>query len=81
LQSQPHSTSPPAGSIIYEYKSADGKPAIRVVRTPNKEFYQQHLDSSGNWINGTGAAKPPLYRLPELLAADPRKTVLLLDVA
>ena len=69
-------TTPPAGSTTYDYLWANGKPAIRVVRTSDKHFFQQHLDDSGEWLNGGGDIKPPLYRLPELLAADPQKTVL-----
>lgn len=78
-RSRPHSTSPPLGSTVYEYQWADGTPAIRVVRTQDKNFYQQHCDDSGNWVNGTGAIKPPLYRLPELLTADLQRTVILTE--
>ncbi len=74
-----YSNTPSDDSIIYEYQWASSEPAIRVIRTPEKDFYQQHLDDSGSWVNGTGAIKPPLYRLPELLAADPERTVLLVE--
>ncbi|NQW21315.1 MAG: AAA family ATPase [Chloroflexi bacterium] len=74
-----YSAEPSDDSIIYEYKWGNGEPAIRVIRTPEKDFYQQHLDDSGSWVNGTGAIKPPLYRLPELLAADPERTVMLVE--
>jgi len=76
---QPYSNKPSDDSIIYEYQWASGEPAIRVIRTPEKDFYQQHLDDLGSWVNGTGAIKPPLYRLPELLAADTERTVLLVE--
>lgn len=73
------SSRPPDGSIIYEYMWTNEEPAIRVIRTLEKDFYQQHPDESGNWINGTGDIKPPLYRLPGLLTSDPQRTVLLLE--
>jgi hypothetical protein len=70
---------PPDGSTVYEYQWGNGSPVIRVIRIIPKDFYQQHLDDSGNWVNGTGAIKPPLYRLPELIKADLQRTVLLVE--
>jgi len=64
---------------MYEYQWGDASPAIRVIRTAQKGFFQQHLDDSGNWVNGTGSIKPPLYRLPGLIKADLQSTVLLVE--
>jgi hypothetical protein len=75
---QPRS-SPPSGSNVFVYRLGDGTPVVRVVRTLDKRFYQQHSDGSGTWVTGTGSIKTPLYRLPELLNADPGRTVFLLE--
>jgi hypothetical protein len=76
---RPHSSTPPEGSTIYDYPRADGKVELRVIRTYPKGFYQQTVDKDGKWVNTTDGMKPPLYRLPELLAASPERTVLLVE--
>lgn len=63
----------------YIYRDAAGTPAFKVSRyaklneagTPiGKAFHQFRRDPSGaGWTAGLGGAKPPLYRLPEVLAA------------
>jgi hypothetical protein len=54
----------------YVYRTADGKPYLRVQRTASKKFWQQHADGD-KWLNGAPKGPRVLYRLPELLAADP----------
>jgi hypothetical protein len=54
----------------YIYKTADGKPYLRVQRTAAKKFWQQHLNGAG-WEKGAPKGPRIPYRLPELLAADP----------
>ncbi len=55
----------------YIYRDATGAPTFRVVRktSPEKGFYQQHLDSTRQWIKGLNGTDPVPYRLPELIAA------------
>lgn len=52
----------------YEYRSADGNTLFRVLRTPDKRFFQQVPDGSGGWKNGLNGTKPFLYHLPDILA-------------
>jgi hypothetical protein len=55
--------------ISYVYKQQDGTPYLRVKRTSDKKFYQQHLNGTG-WENGAPKGPKIPYRLPELLAAE-----------
>jgi putative DNA primase/helicase len=57
----------------YEYRDAGGKLVYRVLRNANKNFSQQRLEN-GEWV-WKGPEKKLLYRLPELLAADPDQPV------
>jgi putative DNA primase/helicase len=69
----------------FYYRDESGTVLSRVVRmektTANgkeKTFPQQSLDENGNWRTGKGAMKGVrrvLYRLPQLLAADPNALV------
>jgi putative DNA primase/helicase len=62
-------------TAIYEYRDAGGKLVYRVLRNANKNFSQQRIEN-GEWI-WQGPEKKLLYRLPELLAADPDQPVFL----
>lgn len=56
--------------VHYTYTDLDGNILYRVVRTPDKKFWQQHPDpNTGEWTNGRGPAQPTLYRLPQTRAA------------
>lgn len=59
----------PSGNTEYVYRDAHGATLYRVVRTPDKRFWQQRPDGRGGWERGRGAAPRVLYRLPELLAS------------
>lgn len=66
----------------YAYRDETGAMLFRVVRGSGEEgvprFYQQSADGSGGWKKGQGAMKGVrrvLYRLPQLLAADPSDPV------
>lgn len=60
----------------YDYLGADGKLVFQVVRKHPKKFLQRRPDGTGGWTyNVKGIALVP-YRLPELLAADPARVVL-----
>jgi AAA domain-containing protein/Toprim domain-containing protein len=53
----------------YIYRTADGKPYLRVQRTAATKFWQQHANGLG-WEKGAPKGPRIPYRLPELLAAD-----------
>jgi 5S rRNA maturation endonuclease (ribonuclease M5) len=56
--------------VHYTYTDADGTTLYRVVRTPDKRFWQQHPHpDTGEWTNGRGPHQPTLYRLPATLNA------------
>ncbi|MGI3902536.1 MAG: hypothetical protein ACRYGP_16590 [Janthinobacterium lividum] len=63
--------------LEYIYRDAEGRPYLRVTRTPEKKFWQHQWDGSG-WIKGAPRPKIP-YRLPELLAADPTAPVFICE--
>jgi len=56
---------------VYEYKSLEGKPIVRVVKIKHsdvKTFYQERYEN-GCWVKGTRGIEVPLYRLPEIKQA------------
>jgi len=63
----------PSGREIvatYDYHDESGKMIFQKVRYANKGFSQRQPDGKGGWAyNLKGIAKPPLYRLPEVLEA------------
>jgi hypothetical protein len=61
---------------MYVYADEGGQPLFRVCRLEPKAFYQESWDGS-TWIPGLNGARRVLYRLPELLAADPVRWVLM----
>ncbi|MCY4471168.1 MAG: phage/plasmid primase, P4 family [Thiotrichales bacterium] len=72
---------PPKGDRRYLYRDADGAPLMCVVRweatkTRPKKF-SQYTREPGGWRKGLDLAGKlrPLYRLPELLAADKSRQV------
>jgi hypothetical protein len=73
-----HGADPPNDAdrgTAYDYRDAEGTLLFQVVRKIPKGFYQRRPDGKGGWINETRGIKRALYRLPELLAADPAKPV------
>lgn len=53
--------------VSYLYETAEGRPLYRVIRTPDKKFWQQRFDpATGEWINGLGGVDRTLYRLPQI---------------
>jgi hypothetical protein len=63
----------------YVYRTADGSPYLRVQRTAAKKFWQQHLNGSASWESGAPKGPRILYRLPELVAADPTSPVYIVE--
>jgi AAA domain/Toprim domain len=65
----------PAAEYVYQLEG--GTPYLRVKRTADKQFYQQHWNGSG-WVNGAPQGPKIPYRLPELLAAE-HDTILIVE--
>ena len=59
----------------YDYESEDGTLLFQVVRYQPKDFRQRRPDGRGGWAWKLGRVRRVLYRLPELLAADPERSV------
>lgn len=59
----------------YSYRNSTGEEVFQVVRMEPKGFRQRRRGPKGGWIWDTHEVKKPLYRLPELLAAKPNRTV------
>ena len=55
----------------YDYPDTDGTLVYQVVRYAPKDFRQCRPDGKGGWIWNLAGVHRILYRLPELLAADP----------
>jgi len=62
-------------ACTYDYYGADGKWLFQTVRWDPKDFSQRRSDGKEGWIWNLQGVEPCLYRLPELLAADPLDTV------
>jgi putative DNA primase/helicase len=63
----------------YDYRRDDGSLAYIVGRTPSKQFPVFHPDGTYGWKPGYGLGRRLLYRLPELMSAEPAKVVLLVE--
>ncbi len=65
------------GQVIatYDYQAEDGTLLYQVLRKLPKAFVQRRPDGAGGWTWRLGNTRRVLYRLPELLAADPGATV------
>ncbi len=59
----------------YDYRAADGTLLFQVCRFDPKDFKQRRPDGHGDWEWKLNGVKRVLYRLPELLAADPETMV------
>lgn len=69
------------GPIVatYDYRDADGTLLYQVVRYASKDFRQRRPDGKGGWIWDLDGVERSLYRLPELLAADPDQPVFICE--
>ncbi len=69
------------GPIVatYNYKNANGDLLYQVVRYDPKAFRQRRPDGKGGWIWKLDDVERILYRLPELLAADPDQPVFICE--
>lgn len=61
------------GEVVatYDYKNSAGRLVFQVLRYRPKDFRQRRPDGAGGWIWNLDGVQRVLYRLPELLAADP----------
>ncbi len=59
----------------YDYTDEQRKLLFQVVRYEPKKFRQRQPDGNGSWLWNLDGVRRALYRLPELLAADPSATV------
>lgn len=59
----------------YPYRNADGSPAFEVVRGEPKTFRTRRSDGNGGHVWNLDGVTRVLYRLPELVKADPNTDV------
>ncbi len=69
------------GKIVaeYDYRDEAGELLYQAVRFHPKDFRQRVPDGNGGWTWKTKGVRRVLYRLPELLAADPSETVYIVE--
>ena len=69
----------PAKETMFDYRDAGNVRRFQVVqrRYPDgsKRVYQRRPTGRGEWVNNLEGVTPFLYRLPELIAADPAEEV------
>jgi hypothetical protein len=62
---------------VYPYRHANGELSYEILRYKPKRFSARRPNGHGGWIYNIDGVTPLLYRLPELLAADPKEPVLI----
>ena len=67
----------PMSKIVetYDYRSAEGNAVFQLVRYDPKDFRQRRPDRAGGYVWNLKGIERVLYRLPELLAADPSEAI------
>lgn len=63
----------------YNYQDATGAGLFQVVRYAPKDFRQRRSDGAGDWIWNLRGVEPVLYRLPDLVRAEPSATVYVVE--
>lgn len=63
----------------YDYRDESGQLLFQKVRFDPKGFAQRRPNGKGGWLWNLKEVKPVLYRLPELLAADPSQPVFICE--
>jgi putative DNA primase/helicase len=66
-------------AATYDYRDEQGKLLFQVVRKSPKAFSQRRPAGAGGWTWNLNGTRRVLYRLPELLAADPNVPVFLVE--
>jgi hypothetical protein len=69
----------PTTVATYDYRDEHGELLHQTVRFTPKGFRQRRPDPHGGWIWNLQSTRTVLYRLPELLAADPGQCVHLVE--
>jgi hypothetical protein len=69
--------SAPDIDAVYSYHDESGELRYQILRYKPKGFGARRPNGHGGWINDLDGVAPLLYRLPELLAADPKEPVLI----
>lgn len=64
---------------VYPYRDAGGRLLYEVLRYEPKAFRQCRPSGKGGWIWSLDGVRRVLYRLPELIAADPSAWVFLVE--
>jgi hypothetical protein len=63
----------------YDYRDAAGQLLFQVVRFEPKDFRQRRPDGNGGWLWELGDTPRVLYRLPELMNADPAAWIFVVE--
>jgi len=63
----------------YNYEDEQGKLLYQVMRFEPKDFRQRRPDGNDKWVWSLRGVRRVLYRLPELLAANPAATVFIVE--
>lgn len=63
----------------YDYRDEDGALLFQVVRFDPKDFRQRSPKRDGGWSWSVKGVRRVLYRLPDLAAADPSESVLIVE--
>ncbi len=63
----------------YDYRDEQGALLYQSVRLEPKSFRQRRQDAAGGWIWNLDGVRLVPYRLPELLAAEPRQPVFVVE--
>jgi len=64
---------------VYDYRDERGALLFQVVRKSGKKFLQRVPDGAGDWIWKLNGVRRVPYRLPELLAADLKAVVYIVE--
>lgn len=77
----PTSRRKPAERIVatYDYTNAEGNLLFQSVRFEPKDFKQRRPDGPDGWVWGLGDTPRVLYRLPEILRADPGQWIFVVE--
>lgn len=78
---QQHNPAAPTSRIVaeYDYVDEDGELLYQAIRYAPKTFRARRPDGKGGWEWSISGVSRVLYRLPELLAADPHETVFVVE--
>jgi putative DNA primase/helicase len=67
----------------YEYRDEQGQALFQAIRQElsdgSKKMWQRHRGADGEWVQNIRGVRRVLYRLPELLEADPERAVFIAE--